>query len=358
MDSTIRRYLLVHFDPNLGPNTLVQFPPVKREIPQDALLKIWAIHELDEDEPVVELQLEDHKLVSHFVEHHRASYFFIVILDRDDQWSHGEVTRGIAANLVASLDDPNFNRLVSETYKTLRSAVDLREEQVYHNLFRDKTRRIVLNILRKGAISKQSLIDTLEAEFGFTTTNLELLLTPFYQLELVVKQRLYETEVYFLQWDVACFRFPPASVLNELAKGTVERGSDAEEYLSELRDFFQRYDPVLDEKSGAIFNLMDLVFSEPCYEAVKLLRRGPLREVDFLGMFQGDRGAMVDLFDSKVITKAGGSVYLLSDVVFEKFCPLHVHQHLVERFVKGEIPVDYLLRHVELLESVGAAKKS
>ncbi|MHA1731870.1 MAG: hypothetical protein ACTSU5_07995 [Promethearchaeota archaeon] len=350
---TLRRIIIVKWDPSVGPTPLVQFPPEKSFVNRETLLKIWAVHELNNDQPVVTIEIEGEKVLSYFVEYKRSTFFFILLLDptEEDTWSYQELVSGLASNLVASLDSPNFGRMLSETYKVLRDSTSLNEEQLFYRIYHDKTRRTILEILRGGIISKKSLRGRLFKEFGISPSNMELVMSPFYQLKLVRKSTIHDSEVYVLERDVCCLRVPPVKVLSPMKGKKLPDGSREASYLKRLKEFFQDYDPVRRGESEKTFQVLDLFFDSQTYEVLTLLREAPLKEISLLEMMKTNRETMKALFDDNLIVKVDNFIYLLSDVRFEKFPPDYIIGNLVRRYLTGEIPLDYFLYHVEALKS-------
>lgn len=339
----LKRIVLVKWDSKLGPTPLVQFPPEKLSIDNEVLLKIWANHEMSVNQPVIEITTEASRVVSYYLERHRNRYFLVGLTSLDDTTNYADLFSSIAINLVNSLDTPQFIRILSESFHTIKNYATLNEEQVYFKIFSDLTRRSILTILREGAISRGALETQLQDVYGFTTVNLELLLSPFHQLKLVQRQTIYETDVYFLVQDVACVRVPPKQLLAQ--KSPLDPA-----YFSHLRGFFQHYDPLHEEKSDVIHRVIETALQPAVYEVIELLRAGPMKELDFLEMLKTNRKLMRELIDLHIIVKIGNHIYLLSDIKFLNFLPSYIYTSLIRRFMAREIPVDYLIRHAELLE--------
>ena len=96
------------------------------------------------------------------------------------------------------------------------SLTNRRGKQIFYDLFNDKTNRLIFSILRKGAIEKEVLKNRLQTEYEKVVVNLELLLTPFFQLNLLKNETIFEKEVLALVNDAFCARVPPREILQNI----------------------------------------------------------------------------------------------------------------------------------------------
>ncbi|MHA2431400.1 MAG: hypothetical protein ACXACC_10290, partial [Promethearchaeota archaeon] len=60
----MERLIIVHWNKSTGPEPLIQYPPEKEFPKKDLFLKIWAQHELDKENFLIELEDQNNHFIS------------------------------------------------------------------------------------------------------------------------------------------------------------------------------------------------------------------------------------------------------------------------------------------------------
>ncbi|MHA1747907.1 MAG: hypothetical protein ACTSYF_04615, partial [Promethearchaeota archaeon] len=86
----MKSLLLSHWNKSTGPESIIHYPPDKNLITKDLLLKIWAQHELDKDNTMIELQVSVEneafrKYISILQEYENEIYFLILTYEQKEE---------------------------------------------------------------------------------------------------------------------------------------------------------------------------------------------------------------------------------------------------------------------------------
>ncbi|MCK4369438.1 MAG: hypothetical protein KAW03_00095, partial [Candidatus Lokiarchaeota archaeon] len=213
----MERIILTHWSSSIGPEPIIQYPPEKPFPAKDLFLKIWAKHELNKENSVIEFtpEDEDNSYVSVIQRFEGEVYFLILVYSKEDMHDDiikesPEILALISKNLIELINTNKITRTISEAYNTIRNYSKLDEEENLINFFQDRIKYTILQILRNGVISKQKLTNILRHEYGFSTVNIDLILISFFHENLLVKKNVPGSkECFFLIRDLSCTRIPP-----------------------------------------------------------------------------------------------------------------------------------------------------
>ena len=75
----MKRIIIVHWNRSIGPEPIIQYPPEKAFPPKELFMKIWAKHELNRENPIVEIYMQEENLqyISIFEEFQGEIYFLV-----------------------------------------------------------------------------------------------------------------------------------------------------------------------------------------------------------------------------------------------------------------------------------------
>ena len=351
------KIILVRWDTQLGPKLIIQYPPEK-EIPmKDLFVKIWAKYELQKEKPLIVLTEEDvdknYLAIAQFFE--GELYFFIFKfeqLQKDQNFEdYSEILASISKNVFQLIHSDKFMRALSEGYNQIKNFVKLGKEQNILNLFKDKIKRNILNILENGVISKSDLINKLKHDFGFSAVNIDLLLSSFLKEGVIIKKDLPGIkESIFLVKDLACVRIPPNQMdfnLNE-KKGKIKKSQETlhKSILKKLNEFFTNFDIISEIKNNSLYTLF---FDETTYNLIRILRKKSITIEEALSLLENKQEIFEDLLDKEIIIERKGVVYLFSDIRFISFLPIFILKNLMDRYNNLEITSDQYIAHIEIL---------
>jgi len=346
----IERILIVHWNLQIGPEPIIQYPPERAFPPKDHFLKIWAAHELNKEDTMIEFTPEDgeNSFISIIQQFEGEIYFFILVYKKNDLVNHfGKESPDILAimskNLVELINTNKITRAISEAYTTIKNYSKLDEEENLKNFFQDKIKNTILQILRDGVISKSKLTNKLRHDYGFSTLNIDLILVSFIRENLIIKKNVPGSkECYFLINDIVCARIPPYQLPIDIDDANITK-----KYKDSLESFYFNYDIISDYENRVI--IQTVLLDKEVFFLIKTLRNGKLSFNECLNILNNKQELLNELLEKKFIFEAKGIVYLFSDVRFIKFKPYFIIQKLLERYKKQDISLDEYLAHLRLL---------
>lgn len=346
----MKRIILTHWNKQTGPEPIIQYPPEKPFPSKDVFLKIWAKHELNKENSMIEFvpeEGEDH-FISIIQKFEGEIYFLILVYTRENTIENivkdsPEILAIISKNLIELINTNKITRTISEAFTTIKNYSKLDMEENLISFFRDKIKFTILEILRKGVISKSNLTNILRQEYGFSTINIDLLLISFIRENFIIKKNVPGSkECYFLIKDLACTRIPP----KELPEEQIEK-SFLKKYKEELKKFFSNYNNLSDIENRTI--IQTVLLDKDVFSLIKTLRERSVSVNDCLNILNNKEELFNELLEKKFIYEAKGFVFIFSDVRFIKFSPYYIINELVKRYNSQEISLNEYLAHLKVL---------
>ncbi|MFX1455022.1 MAG: hypothetical protein ACFFDB_06565 [Promethearchaeota archaeon] len=343
----MERIILSHWNKQTGPEPIIQYPPEKPFPPKDLFLKIWAKHELNKENSMIEFIPEDgeKRFVSITQQFEGEMYFLILVYEtmNMDETTSPDILASMSKNLIELINTNKITRAISEAYTTVKNYSKLDEEEIIIDFFQDKIKYTMLQILRDGVISKLDLTNKLRLEYGFSTLNIDLILISFLRENLIIKENVPgSNECYFLINDISCMRLPPKNLPIEDKEDILLK-----KYRNELESFYFNYDIIFEIENKTIIH--SILNDKDVFSLIKDLRAENLTVNECLNILNNREELFNDLLDKKFIYEAKGIVYLFSDVRFIKFKPDYIIKKLMERYLNQEITLNEYLRHLKLL---------
>jgi hypothetical protein len=346
----MERIILSHWSTSTGPEPIIQYPPQKDFPPKDLFLKIWAKHELDKKNTVIEFtpEDEDYKYVSIIHKFEGENYFLILVYKQKENLEDiiresPEILALISKNLIELINTNKITRAISEAFNTIRNYSKLDEEENLINFFHDRIKNTILEILRNGVISKSEMIDILRHDYGFSTVNIDLLLISFFHENLIKKKNVPGSkECYFLVRDLSCTRIPPKNLPSEKLEL-----KDLNKFKELLKSYYFDYYNLSDFENKTI--IQTVLFNKDVFSLIKTLRERNLTVNECLSILNNKEELFDELLELKFIYETKGFVFLFSDVRFIKFSPFYIMDKLNDRYQNKEISLNEFITHLKLL---------
>ncbi len=346
----MERIILIHWSTSTGPEPIIQYPPEKPFPEKPILLKIWAKHETNKENSMIEFIPEDGEY-SYFsiIQKFEGEIWFIVLVYSQKDKSEDIIKESpdilalISKNLIELINTNKITRAISEAFNTIRDYSKLDEEENLINFFQDRIKYTILQILRNGVISKSKLTNILRHEYGFSTINIDLLLISFIHENLIIKKNVPGSkECYFLIKDLSCTRIPPKNLPLEQMEESILR-----KYRESLKNYYLDYYNLSDFENKII--IQTVLFNKDVFHLLKALREKSLTVNDCLNLLKNKEELFNELLNKEFIYEAKGFVYPFSDVRFIKFTPSYIIKKLVHRYNNQEISLNEYTTHLKLL---------
>lgn len=343
----MERIILTHWNKQTGPEPIIQYPPEKPFPPKAIFLKIWAKHELNKENSMIEFTPEEGEdsFISIIQQFENERYFLVLVYKQGNmkETISPDILAIMSKNLVELINTNKITRAVSEAYTTIKNYSKLDEEEILINFFQDKIKNTILQILRNGVISKSDLTNKLRHDYGFSTVNIDLILISFLRENLIVKKNVPGSkECYFLINDLSYTRIPPKGLPIDKDDKSVSK-----KYKDLLENFYFNYDIISDIENRTI--IQTVLLDKDVFSLIKTLRDGRVSVNDCLSILNNKQELLNELLEKKFIFEAKGFVYLFSDVRFIKFKPYFIIERLVERYKNQDISLNEYLAHLKLL---------
>jgi hypothetical protein len=343
----MERIIVSHWNKQTGPEPIIQYPPEKPFPPKDLFLKIWAKHELNKENSMIEFipEVGENSFISIIQQFEGEIYFLILDYDhvRIGEAPSPDILASMSKNLIELINTNKITRAISEAYTTIKNYSKLDEEENLINFFQDKIKYTILKILRDGVVSKFDLTNKLRQDYGFSTINIDLILISFIRENLIIKENVPGSkECYFLVKDLSCMRIPPKSLPMDKEADLISK-----KYKKELENFYYNYDIVSEIKNKTI--IQSVILDRDVFSLIKTLRKENLTVNECLNILNNREELFNELLEKKFIYETKGLVYIFSDVRFIKFKPFYIIKKLVKRYQKQEISLNEYLAHLKLL---------
>jgi len=344
----MERLIIIHWNKSTGPIPIIQYPPEGAYPSKDIFLKIWAQHELNKENSLIELDFileeKDRSVISVTQEFKGEMYFLVLIITTKSKVSDvisSDILAVITKNLLELINTDKINRAVSEAFSTIKNYSKL-DDQDLISFFQEKIKFTILQILRNGVITKNELIEILRNDYGFSTVNIDLLLISFLREKLILKKSLPGTkECYFLINDLSYMRIPSLNLPDDTIDENISK-----KFEKEIIKFYSNYNCSQEIESKLIVSLL---IDRDVYNLIKALRKSELTVNDSLNLLNNREDLFEELLEKKIIFEAKGVVFLFTDIRFVKYTPSYLIKILPMRYKKGEISLDQYLHHLKLL---------
>jgi hypothetical protein len=346
----MERLIIVHWNKSTGPIPIIQYPPEGVFPSKDVFLKIWAQHELNKENSLIELNIMlegyDRSILSVKQSFEGEIYFLVLIIASKSKVIEiisSDILAIITKNLLELINTNKITRAISEAFSTIKNYSKLEGEDLIA-FFQEKIKATILQILRNGVISKTELSKILRQKYGFSTVNIDLLLISFLREKLILKKGLPGSkECYFLIKDLSYMRIPPEKLPDEKTDDKI-----ANKFKEEFAKFYSNYNCNKEVDSKILINLLS---DNAVYNLIRTLRKNELTVNECLNCLNNREELFEDLLENKIIFEALGKVYLFTDVRFIKYTPYYIIKILPTRYKNQEITLDQYLTHLELLMS-------
>lgn len=334
----------------LGPKNIAQFPPEENFPPKELVLKMWARHEMEA--PLRNFIVIKHDETQQPTQNMYCSVIkkqaitnrqFLIILEipsGEDISIFEDILTNISDEIIGNLNSPQFSLIIAEAYRIIKDYSNFDEDQLFLELFKDRTRVNVFSILRQGPIAKFQLKSILEREWGYKDVRIDLLLIPFIRLGLIQIHKVPGIDdCIFLIQDVYCCLLPPKD------QPTNKR------VLNRYKDLFAK-STVLSNQD--IQDLI-LIFQKPgVKELCSLLKADIANGMPFgvgLTVVKEDTAVLQDIAEKGfIIIEDKKQIYLVCEKAFTRFSPTYLYPILAQRYEAGEISVEQMIRQIKLLE--------
>ena len=122
----MERIILSNWNKKTGPEPIIKYTPEKPFHPKDLFLKLWAKHELNKENSMIEFIPEDgeNSFVSIIQQFEGEIYFLILVYDQlkiDEEATSPDILASMSKNLIELINTNKITRAISEAYTTIKN---------------------------------------------------------------------------------------------------------------------------------------------------------------------------------------------------------------------------------------------
>lgn len=352
---------MVRWDDKIGivmegkhPETLI--------ISEDQMMRIFTTHAMGGGEAgFLSMMIENLNIASYYTglpeEGIDQFYLALILDDQDNADLFQEALIEMLLELIPARKRPDFKELLETHFKNIPQFLDLKEEQRYAFIFKNRTRLLLLRKLVEGAIVKEILRKWLSDRVGEEILDIDGLLMPFLKTEVVKQFKLptevaEETDCLFLIKDVFYMRVP-ADRMIKLHKDKKLPEKMYGKYFTQVKNFFKNYK--LEETDAR--ETCEVLADPVAFRILVKLRNDPapasevLKEIN-VPEFQF--GTVLKEMKKKNIIKESkdGNLYVFTDVTFPTFFPEYMIDSIRRRWGERNISRNLALQHLQLLKGI------
>jgi hypothetical protein len=363
---TIRGIIISRWDDRLGVVLEGQHPKgVADNITDDDLLTIFSTHAISEKAGVMAMRIKRLNIVSYYSglpDSEKTDQFFVaLILEPDENPTPlEEGLTEIAKMIIPMVGKPGFDDYFGESFNRISKYVSISEEQRYSFIFRDNNRRLLLEKLCNGPMTKEGLAKWISKEIGEEITDIEGLLGPLRKTDLIEeinisKGKKVQLEFVFLIRDIAVIRTPHVNLFKAAKEG--QMAADLRDaYIDQVTNFFKEY-RITPQDTIVTANAI----SDPdTYDIIKVLREEYVTRAELSAKIGREipnlEKVLKKMAEDHIITAVKDKkdrvwLLLLSDIVFPQFFPEYMVDVIRRRWKEGTIQKEIALKHLELLRA-------
>ncbi len=340
---------------------LVSKYPNSAEISSDEMMRIFTSHAMGEGKPgFLAMKIGSLNIASYYTGlalRGMPQHYVAILLAEDEDATvfEGPLTE-TSTELLQKVGSDNFLVFLEEAYKKLIDYLTLTDEQRIALLVKDTRRRLLLEKLTLGPMSKVEAKEILEQELQKEIIDMDLLVEPLVKLGLIRKAIVegIPSECLFLLRDVFPAKLPPDITMLKALRSRLS-AAIADKYEDQVAKFFGSYN-ILEEDVESVANLM---VDPLLYKVVQALRSNvcALGELSQLvGLSEPIVKETVKRLQkqdivSELSDKSGNRYLALkSNPTFLKFFPKYMVNVTGQKWSSGMLEDGIAKKHLELLK--------
>ncbi|MFX0083042.1 MAG: DUF2341 domain-containing protein [Candidatus Hodarchaeota archaeon] len=348
--------IFMRWDERIGTEIMAKYPQ-EIVISEKTLMQVYSTHEYSGEKGVITLTAGSMNIISYYSGPEHGYYILLILNLDDDPDLYESGMADVLRILLENIKDEAYIELLPSIFQRLTLYPSLSEEEILTLYYQDEIKQVIIENLREiGLITKSELTVWLRDKFAEEFVDLDSTLSEMLKKEIIkqVSVKGLPSELIFLINDFFMLRVPPVQLLEDPSnRGLPLRF--VEEYLTDVKEFFQNYKPTM-EDNVAIVN----IFTNPeVYQILRLLRtrfatRQDLEKLRMKGV-KDIYGALKLLWDTKMIKifrdeKNNEYYTLLSDFYVDLLFPKYILQIIKKSYEQKSIPNKALIEYLEILE--------
>ncbi|MHA1267585.1 MAG: hypothetical protein ACTSRS_20280 [Candidatus Helarchaeota archaeon] len=347
--------LIYRFDEKAGMKVVARYP---NDITVDdkATMQIYTAHAFEGEKGFLTISIADLNIASYFTGMDTNYYVGLLLSIDENPEDYEDVLTDSVRTIMSNLEYRRYIQLLPEIYKKIVTYPAMTQEQKLALVVLDPVKKMILDrLIEDGSATKSELNSWLKEKLAKEELDIDAILHSMIKMGLIVESTLKElpSPLVFLVGDIFATRVPPKTIIKDAKAGTYPQHL-ANEYLSDVRTYFEAYSPTPEDQEIILKILTDI----DAFKVIYLLQDQPLKAemVDRLrGEIDNLDGILKWLWDAKLINvlrgKTGQEVYFLrSDIAVKLVFPEYLINLILENYNNGTKSDAVLIEHLNVLK--------
>jgi DNA-binding MarR family transcriptional regulator len=335
--------------------------PTTVEISSDEMMRIFTSHAMGEGKPgFLAMKIGSLNIASYYTGlalRGMPQHYVAILLAEDEDATvfEGPLTE-TSTELMDKVGSDNFPTFLEEAYKKLIDYLTLTDEQMTALLIKDPRRRLLLQKLTGGAMSKVEAKESLEEELKTEVVSIDLLIDPLVKIG-VLKKAIVEgipSESLFLLSDIFAARLPPDSTVLRALRTRIPENL-AVKFEQDEAAFFRKYKVLQEDPEG----VAEILTNPVQYKILQSLRNSVSTAGELAANLKIDKDVVNNALKtlrkldvvSEVSDRSGNRYMVLkNNPTFLKFFPEYMVNTTRQKWASGMLEDAVARKHLELLK--------
>ncbi|TFG05305.1 MAG: hypothetical protein EU536_02285 [Promethearchaeota archaeon] len=347
--------LIYRFDEKAGMKVVAKHPE-DILVDDKATMQIYTAHAFEGEKGFLTISIADLNIASYFTGMDSNYYIGLLLSIDENAEDYEDVLTDSVRIIMSNLEYRRYIQMLPEIYKKIVTYPTMTREQHLALVFLDPVKKLILDrLIEDGSATKSELTSWLKEKLVKEELDMDAILHSMIKMGLIVESTLKElpSPLVFLVGDIFTTRVPPTRIVSD-AKAGKYPGHLSNEYISDVRTFFEGYSPTPEDQEVILKVLTDI----DAFKVIYLLQDQPLsrEDVDRLrGEIENLDAVLKWLWDAKIINvlrgKTGQEVYFLrSNIAVKLVFPEYIINLILESYSNGTKSDNVLIEHLNVLK--------
>ncbi len=347
--------LVFTWDDRIGADIKAKIPK-DLEIPEQTIKQIYSSHFLEESGGFLSLIIGALNVASYYTGSELSYFISLLLTIEEDPDDYEDAIIDAARFIITNMANERYIELLSNIYERISLYPSFEEEQKLALVYIDEVKRLIIDrLVEDGNATKNDLLNWLKEKLNVEYLNIDGILNSLVKLGLIkiASVKGLPSESVFLTNDVFITRIPPGHIIKQ-ARGKKISDAMRSEFISNMKAYFERYKPTLDDEK----TISEIIADIDTYTILNLLRLSPVTRKGLDKVKKKVKN--IDLSLKKIWSagiiqvlkdKSGEEYFFLkTDIRIEKFYPEYMIDIIRTSFNNRTVANAVLIEHLKNLK--------